>query len=116
MRPALKIGIATDAPYDHVCAAPTQSPESAVLAAPNSPVSVMVGKYSARAAPISALAATSCCSACNRSGRCSSRSDGRPDGIVGGRNSPIGRPRGMARGFSPISTDSRFSCCDTSWS
>jgi len=46
-------------------------------------VSEMVGKYWARAAPICALAAMSCCSACAMSGRRSSSCDGTPAGTPG---------------------------------
>ncbi len=60
-----------------------------MLALPNAPVSEIVGKYSAFAAPICALAAISSCSDCVRSGRRSRSSDGTPAGTVGAARSSI---------------------------
>ena len=53
-------------------------PLSSLLALPALPVSVMRGKKAARAAPMLALAAMSCCSAARISGRTVSKSDGKP--------------------------------------
>ena len=67
-------------------------PESSVLAMPTLPVSEMRGKKAARAAPMLALAAISCCSAWRMSGRCSSTSEGRPAGTR-----PASAPSAAAR-------------------
>ncbi len=78
--PASKIGCSS-------CAVPVKAqlpllnrPESSVLAVPKLAVSEMRGKKAARAAPMLALAAISCCSAARMSGRRISSSDGRPAG------------------------------------
>ncbi len=102
LRPASKIG-------SRICGAKLQpkrlsptSPSSSVLAMPMLPVSVMRGKNAARAAPMLALAARSCCSAWRMSGRRSSRSDGRPAAISGASvvaasGGPAGRSGGSGR-------------------
>ena len=51
---------------------------SSVLAVPNVPVSAMRGKKAARAAPMLALAPFKACSAAMMSGRCKSKSEGKP--------------------------------------
>jgi hypothetical protein len=53
-------------------------------ALPSAALSEKLGKKSAFAAPILALAATSNCSALCTSGRRSSNADGKPAGTVGG--------------------------------
>jgi len=74
-------------------------------------VSEIVGKYSARAAPIRALAATSCCSACRMSGRRSNTWEGTPDGMSGIASSRIDLPRSIDPGFLPSRTERAFSVC-----
>ena len=51
---------------------------SAALTKPPCPVSAMVGNSAARALSTLAFAAASCASASRMSGRCNSKSDGRP--------------------------------------
>ena len=65
--------------------------ESSLLTLPALAVSEMRGKYAARAAPMLALAAISCCSAARTSGRRCSSSDGKPAGSVGERRHLVER-------------------------
>ena len=86
------------------------------LTPPRNPVRLIVGKNSALAAPMSALAATRSCSACTTSGRRSSSDAGRPGGIGGGKASPSARrSRAIGAGGRPSSSESAFStmaiCC-----
>ena len=81
LRPASKIGSSSCGAKRPVANEPPWNrPDSSLLAVPTLPVSVMRGKNAARAAPMLALAAISCCSAWRTSGRRSSTSDGRPAG------------------------------------
>jgi hypothetical protein len=79
--------------------------QSAVLAVPTLPVSVMRGQKAARAAPMLALAAISNCSAWRTSGRCSSTSDGSPAGrsasVCVCRRPAAGRPAAARRAAAP---------------
>jgi hypothetical protein len=111
LRPASKIGCSS-------CAAPVKAqlpllnrPDSSLLAVPKLAVSEIRGKNAARAAPMLALAAISCCSAARMSGRRIRSSDGRPAGtsIVncpssrgsgGGRSAGSGWPTSSCRAFS----------------
>ena len=61
---------------------PSNRPKSSLLALPKPAVSDMRGKNAARAAPMLALAAISCCSAWRISARRVSRSDGKPAGTA----------------------------------
>ena len=63
-------------------ALPPVRAEISGLAVPNSAVRLSLGKNSALATPMRALAATSCCSTWRRSGRRSSSADGNPAGTV----------------------------------
>src|SRR5207244_12324700 len=72
------------------------------LAVPSSAVRLTLGNNYALATPICALALTSCCSACRRSGRRSRSVDGNPVGTVGTTGcSYIGLPRGIGVGALP---------------
>ena len=76
-----KIGSVMLGPNDQALWPPEPNrPSRSALTRPRLPVSVMRGKKLARAAPMLALAAISCCSAARMSGRRSSSSDGRPAG------------------------------------
>ena len=81
------------------------------LAVPTLPVSVMRGKKAARAAPMLALAAISCCSAWRTSGRRVSTSDGRPAGSSGRPAAPRAAQAGGRSAGSgwPTSSTSAFS-------
>ena len=63
LRPASKIGSSADGASEKPQAPLLNSPESSLLAVPTCAVSAMRGKKFARAAPMLALAAISCCSA-----------------------------------------------------
>src|SRR2546427_263448 len=83
LRPASKMGRRADGARVKPQLPLLNRPDSSLLAVPNCPVSVMRGKKAARAAPMLALALISCCSAWRMSGRCVSRSEGRPAGTAG---------------------------------
>ncbi|KFA27168.1 hypothetical protein OC00_03850 [Xanthomonas vasicola] len=72
--PARKIGKLTLGENDHVWS-PSNRLDNASLPRPTSAVNEMVGNNAARAAPISALAALSVCSADSTSGRCNNTRD-----------------------------------------
>lgn len=72
--PARKIGTLTLGENDHVWS-PSNRLDNASLPRPALAVNEMVGKKAARAAPISALAALSVCSAGSTSGRCNNTRD-----------------------------------------
>ncbi|MOA05926.1 hypothetical protein D3C78_1255390 [compost metagenome] len=59
---------------------PLNSPDSSLLVVPARAVRLMLGKNAARAAPMSALAALSACSAWRMSGRRCSSAEGSPTG------------------------------------
>jgi hypothetical protein len=76
--------------------------EKSPLIVPRRPVSEMVGKKRALAAPTLALAATSSCSAPSTSGRLSRSEAGRPAGTAGGTfSSESGPPRSIGPGNRP---------------
>ena len=66
-----------------IVAVPPVSAEISGLAVPNSAVRLSLGKNSALATPMRALAATSCSSTWRRSGRRASSADGSPAGTSG---------------------------------
>ncbi len=92
-------------------AAALNRPPSSLLAVPTLAVSEMRGKKAARAAPMLALAAISCCSAWRTSGRRISTSDGSPAGSVGAAAAlPSGCAGGKSAGSGwPSSRASAFS-------
>jgi hypothetical protein len=89
---------------------PSKRVSNSVLVTPKEPVSAMRGKRRALASPMFAVAAARSCSAARTSGRRSSRAEGSPAGtVLGSFCSSIARPRGMAPGLWPRSTESSFS-------
>ncbi|MNL15784.1 hypothetical protein D3C87_1367950 [compost metagenome] len=86
-----------------------------VLMLPALAVIVMRGKNAARAAPMFALADSSACSAWRMSGRCVSRSDGKPSGMslmMRSSDSCIGAGRLASSPIGlPTSTSSAFCAC-----
>ena len=110
MAPPAKIGPSNWPENDHARAGPENRSSSCVLALPAKPVSAMFGKYSVRATPMRALAATSCCSACRMSGRRSSSAEGRPGAMAGATRVSSARSRAIGPGLRPTSADSACSC------
>ncbi len=110
-RPPSKIGCVNGALKSQAAPGPVNRLARCVLWMPAEPVSGRLGNNCARATPMLAVAAASCCSAARMSGRRSSRRDGSPAGTSGGAGWSISaRPRGIACGLSPVSVLSRSSC------
>ena len=120
LRPASKMGStawgASVQPHEPLL----NRPDNALLAVPALAVRAMRGKNAARAAPMLALAAISCCSAWRMSGRRSSRSDGMPSGTsrsatappsactLGSNRSGTGCPTSSVSAFT---SSARRRCC-----
>ncbi len=120
LRPASKMGSMAWGASIQLPEPPLNRSDSALLAVPALAVRAMRGKNAARAAPMLALAAISCCSAWRMSGRRSSRSDGMPSGtsrrasarsspcIVGSSRSGRGCPTSSVSAFT---SSARKRCC-----
>src|SRR5690349_2942532 len=103
VRPALNSGPLNMPATAQIVAVPPVSADTSGLAVPNSAVRLSLGKNSALATPIRALALTSRCSASRKSGRRSSSADGKPAGTTGATGcSYIGLPRGIGRGDAQV--------------
>ncbi|CAM3220660.1 hypothetical protein JALI103349_28405 [Janthinobacterium lividum] len=107
--PPWNSGCVTCGANDQLRALPRNRSPSSGLAKPSDAVSDRRGKKAARAAPISAFAATSAYSACRMSGRRASKSDGRPGGSCVSTGWPSsGRPAGKSVGNGAPSSSSRL--------
>ncbi len=103
----MKIGRLIDGWNSQVPLPPLNSPDSSVLALPARAVRPMLGKNAARAAPMSALAALSWCSAARMSGRRCSRSEGRPTGSSASCTCSSGAAAGRSAGSALPSSSCR---------